>query len=272
MIQSANNQLKAQDVSRTASGHQRYIDTHCHCLPGIDDGPATMSEAIELCRALVSDGIGTVVATPHQLGRFDNSNDANQIREAVQLINEKLYKNDVDLCVLPGADVRVDERICDLFRADKIMTLGDGRHYLLLELPTEVLIDIEPLLIELERVNLVAIISHPERCRLIVQQPHILEKWLEHSVGLQITAGSLLGEFGPAAEKAAWSFLQKGLAQIVATDAHDVCQRRPRMTAAFECIVNESGRQVARKLCIENPMRVLQGADLLAMSEINTTG
>src|SRR4030042_5472868 len=98
MIQSANNQLKIERAREAGSGHQRYIDIHCHCLPSIDDGPATMSEAIELCRALVSDGIGTVAATPHQLGRFDNSNDANQIRDAVRSVNEKLYKNGIDMC------------------------------------------------------------------------------------------------------------------------------------------------------------------------------
>jgi len=272
MIQSANNRLRTQGVGEGGPGHQRYVDIHCHCLPGIDDGPATMSEAIELCRALVSDGIGTVAATPHQLGRFDSLNDANQIREAVRLVNEKLYDNDIDLCVLPGADVRVDERTCGLLRADKIMTVGDGGRYLMLELPAEVLIDIEPLLIELGRVNIRAIISHPERCRVIARGPHILEKWLEHSASLQITAGSLLGEFGPAAQQAAWSFLQRGWAQIVATDAHDICRRRPRMTAAFECIANESGRQVARNLCIENPMRILQGAPLPGVSEVSIAG
>ena len=32
------------------------VDLHCHCLPGVDDGPATDAEALDLCRALVSSG------------------------------------------------------------------------------------------------------------------------------------------------------------------------------------------------------------------------
>ena len=63
---------------------QQYVDIHCHCLPAVDDGPATMSEAIALCLALVDDMITTVIATPHQLGRFDGCNEAAQTREAVQ--------------------------------------------------------------------------------------------------------------------------------------------------------------------------------------------
>src|SRR5436190_17154499 len=28
------------------------VDTHCHVIAGVDDGPATMDEALSLCRAL----------------------------------------------------------------------------------------------------------------------------------------------------------------------------------------------------------------------------
>ena len=50
-------------------GVSRSVDVHCHCLPGLDDGPQTLADAISLCRQIVEDGITTVIATPHQLGR-----------------------------------------------------------------------------------------------------------------------------------------------------------------------------------------------------------
>ena len=40
------------------------IDTHCHLVPGVDDGPADLVEALELARALVGDGVSAVVCTP----------------------------------------------------------------------------------------------------------------------------------------------------------------------------------------------------------------
>jgi protein-tyrosine phosphatase len=272
MIETTNNQTMPQSVSESVLRDERFVDIHCHCLPGIDDGPVNTPEAIELCRALVRDGIGTVIATPHQLGRFDNTNDANQIREAVSTMNEKLQDSAIDLRVLPGADVRVDERLCSLLDMDKVMTLCDGHRYLLLELPVEVLINIEPLLVELGKAGMSVIISHPERYLMVAKRPQIIEKWLEHSVSLQITAGSLLGEFGPATEEAAWSFLQRGQAQFVATDAHDLSERRPCMTAAFERIATRLGPQAAREVCLENPMQILQGADLPNTYQLSITG
>ena len=68
------------------------MDIHCHCLPGIDDGPATMADAISLCRLLVRDRIGTVVATPHQLGRFDRNNNVKKIKEKVSELNRELQE------------------------------------------------------------------------------------------------------------------------------------------------------------------------------------
>ena len=43
------------------------IDIHFHCLPGIDDGPSTWEEAVDLCRAAGAEGTETIVATPHVL-------------------------------------------------------------------------------------------------------------------------------------------------------------------------------------------------------------
>ncbi len=87
LSQSVLNNLVAKDGSEGFSG-QRYVDIHCHCLPAIDDGPETMADAIALCRALVADGISTVIATPHQLGRFSDCNHSDQVRHAVAALSE----------------------------------------------------------------------------------------------------------------------------------------------------------------------------------------
>lgn len=244
----------------------RYVDIHCHCLASVDDGPATKSEAVALCRALVDDGISTVIATPHQLGRFDDCNNAAQIRQDVFDLNEELRRNAVGLEVLPGADVRVDERICRLYEADEILTLADSRRYILLELPHNVIIDIDPLLVELSRLGIQAIISHPERHQVLAKRPEMLLRWLNHSAHLQITAASLLGYFGLAVQKSAWEFLSSGWACLVATDAHNLDRRRPCMKAAFERISVRLGKDIAAGVCIENPSNVISGRELTAVA------
>ncbi len=240
----------------------KYVDIHCHCLGGLDDGPVTMQESITLCRALVEDNVAAVIATPHQLGRFNNENEASKVRNEVLAINEALQNSDIELTVLPGGDVRVDERICQLLESDRILTLADGHKYILLELPHQVFIDIEPLLDDLGSMGIKSIISHPERHPFLAQQPATLLRWMEHSAYLQITAASLLGEFGTGAQRAAWYFLESGCVSLVATDSHGSKDRRPRMSAAFRQISDYLGPSIAQTVCIENPLKVLNGSDI----------
>lgn len=247
-----------------------YVDIHCHCLPDLDDGPATLQESLTLCRALEQDGVTDVVATPHQLGRYNDSNEGELIRDRVASLNKELESNDVPLRVVPGGDVRVDERICQLIEQDKILTLADQRRMILLELPHEIYIDVEPLLIDLSSMGIQAIISHPERHPVLMQHPERLLKWLDRSAHLQVTCASLLGEFGRGPQTAAWHFLSMGWTSFVATDSHNLRGRPPRMKAAFEKISNRLGPAIARLVCIENPLRVLQGGEVFFACDVNT--
>jgi len=262
---------KTEDRGQNSRFPSSFIDIHCHCLPGVDDGPATKLEAFALCRALIEDSIKSVIATPHQLGRFSDCNEAAQIREKVSILNEQLKDNDISITVMPGADVRVDERICQLLEADKILTLTDGGKYILLEIPHEVFIDITPLLAGLSCLGIQAIISHPERHPILANQPGTLLKWRKLSAHLQVTSASLLGQFGPVAQKAAWNFLKSGWASLIATDSHDLETRKPCMKAVFERISVQLGENIARLVCIENPLRVLKGQDIVPIENIENS-
>ncbi len=266
MYSANDNAINAQNNHFKERKWEKFTDIHCHCLPGLDDGPATMAESLALCRRLVKEGIATVVATPHQLGRFEGCNGTMSVRKAVCSLNEELTSSGIALKVVPGGEVRVDERICHLLEADKIMTLADGGRYILLELPNDVFIDIEPLLTELASMGIHSVISHAEKNVSLAIQPRLLLRWLEHSAHVQITASSLVGDSGPKVQRTAWRFLTSGWATFVATDAHDTNIRRPQMRAAFRCIGKKLGEDIARLVCIENPSRAVNGQHIVPVS------
>jgi tyrosine-protein phosphatase YwqE len=166
------------------------VDVHCHCLPNLDDGPESMEEAIALCRVLAADNVSTVVATPHQLGRFEDRTKAGAIRRTVGALNRALGERGIDLTILPGAEVRVDERIDELLACGEILTLADAGCHVLLELPWDALIDIEPLLAQFTLRGVQTILAHPERNGPLLERPQMLGRWTASGVGLQVTAGS----------------------------------------------------------------------------------
>src|SRR5215475_13968790 len=112
MIQSCMRSLHAIQQSRLDRfGVSQCVDIHCHALPGIDDGPRSLDESLVLCRSLMRDGITTVIATPHQLGRYDGQNRAKDVRERVEALQEVLDEKSIPLKILSGGEVRIDERI-----------------------------------------------------------------------------------------------------------------------------------------------------------------
>jgi protein-tyrosine phosphatase len=244
-------------------GAAECVDIHCHVLPGLDDGPKTPEESVALCRALAEDGITTVVATPHQLGRYDRRNAGNVVRTAVQTLRATLAAEGVPLKLRAGADVRVDERILPLITSGEVLTIGGGP-YLLLELPHETYIEPAPLIRLLGAKGVRVIITHPERHEVVRAKPQLVGPWLQAGAMLQLTAGSLIGMFGSKAEAAAWRWLGAGNASFVATDAHDVSRRPPCMTQAIEAIERRLGADVARRVCVDNPAKVLPPAPMPA--------
>jgi protein-tyrosine phosphatase len=239
---------------------------HCHCLPGFDDGPSGRIETLALCRSLVADGIETVVATPHQLGRYEGQYDSVAIRNGVADLNDSLSQASIPLTVLPGADVRLDERIPRLVESGDVLTVADGRRYLLLELPHEVFIDPQAILPELAAMSVTAVITHPERHTYLARNPRTIERWLDYSPCLQLTAACFGGGFGRLAQEAAWTFVGAPVPILVATDAHDTSGRCPRMSEAYSLLTQRLGKAAADVLCVENPRRAVAGQDLLTLT------
>jgi protein-tyrosine phosphatase len=245
-----------QSTKANRHGPELAVDIHCHCLPGVDDGPATRPESMELCRALVDDGIGTVIASPHQLGRYDGRNSGPAVREAAEALGAALAGRNIPLLVLPGAEVRMDERIPRLIRSGEVLTLAD-QTFLLLELPPDNYIDPLPLIRWLSKQEITVVIAHPERYRAVSRRPEIVQPWVEHGASLQINAGSLLGEFGQDAERCAWALLSQPFPLLVATDAHDMKSRPPRLSRAAEQIRRRLGAEIANRACLEGPRKLL---------------
>jgi len=240
-----------------------FVDIHCHLLPGLDDGAATLDDASAMARMAVNDGIRTIVATPHQLGNHTR-NSGEAIRTAAVQFQQHLVQEGVPLQVLPGADVRIEPDLIRKIRTGEVLTLADRRRHVLLELPHEVFVPLDHLLAELKATHLVGILSHPERNRGILKRPNVLYPLLEQGCLLQITAGSLLGAFGSQIMHFAESLIEQGLVHFVSTDAHGTHSRPPLMNEAFQRIADLTDRATALALCSRNPAAVAKGETIVS--------
>jgi protein-tyrosine phosphatase len=233
-----------------------FVDIHCHLLPGIDDGAVSWDESLVMARLAVADGIDTVVATPHQLGSYAR-NQGQDIRAACRQFEQLLDRHGVPLRVLPGADVRIEPGLIRRIQAGEVLTLADRCRYVLLELPHELYFPFDRLLGDLNAAGLTGILSHPERNRGILGQPHVVASLVEAGCLIQVTAGSLVGTFGLRARDFAERLVAEGLVHFVATDAHGATSRRPLMRRTFERVAEIAGQRAAEDLCCRNPAQVV---------------
>lgn len=113
------------------------IDLHAHVLPGLDDGPVTLEDALALARALVDDGVTHVVATPHWTPGLYEHQRAHLEAEAAKFA-QALRTLKIPLSLSLGCELRVDAGIPDLVDANEVPFLGTdhaGYRYILLEMP-----------------------------------------------------------------------------------------------------------------------------------------
>lgn len=214
------------------------IDLHCHVLPGIDDGPATIEGSLSLARAAAAAGTRVLVATPHVNGRYRN--DAATIARLVGELNERLAEERVlsaagePLAVRAGAEVALT-RIAELEPAQlRSLSLGGGE-WLLVEPPfTPVAPNLDGLVLRLQEEGYRILLAHPERCPALRRDPAMLERLVEAGVLTSVTAGSLGGRFGEEAREFALAMADRNLLHNVASDAHDVLERRPEIATELE--------------------------------------
>jgi protein-tyrosine phosphatase len=235
-----------------------FVDIHCHLLPGIDDGAKDWEESLAMAQLAVDDGTTTVIATPHQLGNFCR-NVGDEIRRRVAELQERLATAGIPLNVVAGADVRIEHGMIERIASGEVLTLGDHRRHVLLELPHELYLPLEPLIAQLSRHKIVGILSHPERNEGILRHPDVLVPLVDAGCLLQITAGSLCGSFGPACQQLAELLLDDGRVHFVASDGHGVGSRRPLMRRAYDRVAERIDEQTAADLCCHYPALVAAG-------------
>lgn len=234
------------------------VDLHAHLLPGVDDGPEAIEEAVRMCEAAAADGITAAVATPHQRHEWWPNADRNDL---ITRFESLLTAVGATLALSLGAEIRVDSELLaevDLLPEGSLVPLA-GSRYLLLELPP-VAVGPDPRAVvhELVIAGWRPVLAHPERIPWLAEEPGSLVELVERGALLQLTAMSVTGALGRGAKECCAFLLDNDLAHFVASDAHDASTRPPVLSDAFRVIAGRWGEVRARLLTEDNPRAVLE--------------
>jgi protein-tyrosine phosphatase len=236
-----------------------YADLHFHLLPDVDDGPADMEASLELARAAVAEGTGTVVVTPHFRADLGVT-DAVEIHARVMELRGALEAAAIPLQVRCGAEL--GHELVGRMRQSELELVAQGpsgSRWVLVETPFEGIGGgFREATAELRARGFGVLVAHPERSA---------DASLDGSTGLraelaagslaQLNALSLTGQHGKEACSAAWELVAEGLIAVIASDAHGPT-RPPALERARRTLVEVGvSRAVALSLVGSAPHRLL---------------
>jgi protein-tyrosine phosphatase len=240
------------------------LDLHCHILPGIDDGPSTLEESLELARQMAADDVRAVAATPHLRHDHPGVVPAELARRCNELQDE-LEKASLPLKVVPAGEVDV---VWALEASDEdlrlVSYLQRGRD-LLVETPYGSLPPaFEDMLFKLTVRGFRLTLAHPERNPSFHRAPERLNALIERGTLVQVTASSLARS--PKESKSAalaQRLVREGMAHVIASDMHGAAAPgRPSLRTGSEVALELVGKARTRWLVWEAPSAILQGTPL----------
>jgi protein-tyrosine phosphatase len=240
------------------------IDLHAHVLPGLDDGPPTLDAALEQARAAVDRGTRTIATTSHVDHVFNL--DPDRLEAEREVLAGALAAHEIPLELRQGGEIAL-ARLPELDDAFLRRVALGGGPWLLVEVPFSPWAEgLEALVDDLHHRGHRVLLGHPERSKALQRDPARLARLVEAGALAQVTAGSLLGDWGETARRFAISLVREGLVQVAASDTHDAVSRPPGPGATLADAAEELPelRELIPWLTEEVPAALLEGAPVPA--------
>lgn len=239
----------------------KLCDLHTHVLPGVDDGASTMEYALQMLHNAHASDVAVLAVTPHCNRSWEMPNySGSELSDHFWQL--KMAARDIPVRLVLGAEVFVDDTLPQLLREKKAPTLN-GSHYLLTEFSPDTAADAFPEHLQsILQLGYIPLVAHPERYVSVCQTPQIVASWLDMGCHVQLTGGSILGEYGKTVQRTAAYLLQQDLVACIASDAHGLHHRSNFLLDVYDHLCLRYSKFYAQCLMYENPMAICRDDDI----------
>ena len=237
------------DMDMTIIMMKIMIDIHTHLMPFVDDGSKNIEMTKNLFLMFKEQKIKKVFLTPHVNSSVSYAEKEDHIK-----IYKKLKKisSQFDIELYLGAEIYLPFRMPSLDFSKYQM---GASKFLLVEFSTFNETPILDHVYYLKNKGYDVIIAHIERYDYLDYEDILEIKKL--GCFFQVNSNSILNKKNKEIRKRAIKYISNNLIDFVATDTHNLTNRRPRLLEAYMKLVKLVGKNEAKKLVYLNQMNTL---------------
>ena len=241
---------------------EKYIDLHCHILPGVDDGAPDLDIALQMLKREVQEGVGRIILTPHQKpGHWCVT--AGGIEKRLERLRMETRRLGIPVQLFPGAELMYCCGMRELLDAGKVCTLAHSRYVLVEFMPAEDWKYIRNGIYDLADSGYWPILAHVERYAQLADRPERVKELIEIGAYIQMNAGSIAETEGGRTRRTCMRLLQQQLVHFIGTDAHRAeGKRSPQLEACIRLLKKQVGNSYTRRLLWKNAENILENIQL----------
>lgn len=239
---------------------QGMVDIHCHIVPAVDDGAQTKSQVRALLKKEYEDGVTALVLTPHyRKGMFEAPDDL-VLKRAAYVMHE-VRELGLPMKIYLAREYHANADMIDELKATPQYRINEGRHVLVEFSSVHSYEKIRGWIYQLVAAGFRPIIAHVERYPDVMRDIEQVDELIQLGAYIQISTSAILGEHGLRLKGYTKTLLKKRMVHFVASDAHDMENRRPNLRECREYVAKKFGAGYAEELFVENPRNILSDTD-----------
>lgn len=218
------------------------VETHCHILPGIDDGAPDVETSVKMVRRLKEQGAKAIILTPHY---YSDSISYGNFIENRNAAFEKLSAalDDDDPKLIPAAEVYITEY---LFNNESLKKLCIGNSgYALIEHSFSCDFSqktYERLLNLNYDFGIKPILAHIERYNALMNDENLLDEYINAGCLTQVNISSF-SDAPRGIRKKLIKYLESGRIHFIGSDCHNLSSRAPEYENGVNVILKKCGAQ-----------------------------
>ena len=223
------------------------VETHCHILPGIDDGAKDINTSLRMIHQLKRQGAKAIVLTPHYYSDSISYQDFSAKRDsALAMLREAL--TDDDPILIPAAEVYISHYLFNYENLDKLC-IGNTRYALIehsfsCDFKREAFDRLMNLNYDY---NITPILAHIERYAALMEDEKLLDGYINAGCLVQVNISSFANAHRSVRKKLI-KYLDSGRIHLIGSDCHNLDSRAPDYEAGIKVIEKKLGHSAVEKL------------------------